>query len=97
VKLTQLIDVLDIPPIFWIASHSKFEAIETLCLLCVHFKTPADHFDLAMKYNCCQSTISEMVNELVLYLDEMWKHLLDFNTDFLFDPKHMAALYPSHL
>jgi hypothetical protein len=44
-----------------------------------------------MKYNRCQSAISEVINELVLYLDETWKHLLDFDMDYLLNPEHLAA------
>jgi nuclease HARBI1 len=90
-ELIELVDVLEIPPIFHTASHSKFDAIEALCLLCVRFKTPADQFDLTTKYDRCQSAISEVVNELVLYLDKTWKHLLDFDVDFLLSPEQLAA------
>jgi nuclease HARBI1 len=32
-----------------------------------------------------------MVNELVLHLDETWKHLLDFDVGFLLSPERLAA------
>jgi hypothetical protein len=90
-ELIQLVEVLEISPVFRTASHSIFEAIEALCLLCARFRTPADQFDLAMKYDHCQSAISEVINELVLYIDETWKHLLGFDMDYLLNPEHLAA------
>ncbi|KAE9388217.1 hypothetical protein BT96DRAFT_960255 [Gymnopus androsaceus JB14] len=34
-------------------------------------------YDLTSCYNCSQSAISELVNELTKYLDDTWKHLLN--------------------
>lgn len=60
-------------------------------MLCARFKCPADQLDLTAKYDRSQSAISEIINELVLYLDETWKHLLDFDTDHLLSPERLAA------
>jgi len=90
-KLIQLAKQLEIPAVFCTVSHSKFEAIAALCLLCAHFQTPANQFDLATKYDRCQSAISKVINKLVLYINEMWKHLLDFDIDYLLNLEHLAA------
>jgi hypothetical protein len=71
-------------------SRSKFCALEALCLLYARLKTAADEHDLAMKYDHSQSAISEVVNELIGFLDGHWKHLLDFDYHHLLSPENLA-------
>ncbi|KAF7302063.1 DDE Tnp4 domain-containing protein [Mycena indigotica] len=42
-----------------------------------------------MKYNRSQAAISEVVNELVVFLDDHWEHLLDFDTEGVLAPERM--------
>jgi len=53
--------------------------LKALCLLCARFKTAGDEYDVALKYDRSQSAISEVVAKLVEFLDDNWKHLLDFD------------------
>jgi hypothetical protein len=59
-------------------------------LLCARLKSAGDEYDLAMKYDRSQSAISEVVNELVEFLDDNWKHLLDFDHHHLLSPANLA-------
>jgi hypothetical protein len=78
-ELVQMADILEIPDIFITKSRHQFQAVEALALLCARFSSAADVYDLSMKHDRSQSAISEIINELSVYLDETWKHLLDFN------------------
>jgi nuclease HARBI1 len=42
-----------------------------------------------MLYDQAQSAISEVVNELVEYLDEQWEHLLGCDSDHLLHPSQL--------
>ncbi|KAF7292133.1 DDE Tnp4 domain-containing protein [Mycena indigotica] len=42
-----------------------------------------------MQYGQAQSAISEVINELCLYLDNRWAHLLDFDVDGVLAPARM--------
>jgi len=90
-ELIQLAEVLEIPEPFKTKSRYQFSPVEALCLLCAQFQTATDQFDLAMKYDHCQSSISEVVNELMIYLDDTWGHLLDFDVNFLLNPENLAC------
>ena len=85
-----LVEVLEIPGSFTTRSRSSFRALEALCLLCARFKTAADEYELTMKYDRSQSAISEVVNELVEFLDENWKHLLNFDHHHLLSPQNLS-------
>jgi hypothetical protein len=89
-ELILLVEVLEIPDPFKMESRSKFCALEALCLLYARLKTAADEHDLAMKYDHSQSAISEVVNELIGFLDGHWKHLLDFDYHHLLSPENLA-------
>jgi hypothetical protein len=90
-ELICLANVLEIPEPFQTASRYQFSAVEALCLLCAQFWTAADQFDLTMKYDRCQSLVSEVVNELAIFLDNSWNHLLDFDFNFLLSPENLAC------
>jgi nuclease HARBI1 len=43
-----------------------------------------------MTYNRSQSSLSEIINELCIYLDNHWSHLLDFDHHHLLSPANLA-------
>ncbi|KAJ7469536.1 hypothetical protein FB451DRAFT_1038642, partial [Mycena latifolia] len=88
-ELTDLAVLMDIPSLFWTDNHCVFPRIEALCLFIARFRSAGDLHELAMKYNRSQSAISQVVNELSQYLDDRWKHLLDFDTDGVLAPAQM--------
>ncbi|KIK52639.1 hypothetical protein GYMLUDRAFT_179931 [Collybiopsis luxurians FD-317 M1] len=55
----------------------KFTAVEALRLLLAHFQSPSDIYELTARYDCSQSAISKLINELTEYLDNTWRHLLE--------------------
>jgi nuclease HARBI1 len=89
-ELVELTDVLEIPDIFVTSSRHHFPAIEALALLCARFRSSGEIHELSIKYNRAQSAISEIVKELSTYLDETWKHLLDFDHQHLLSTANLA-------
>ena len=83
-------DVLEIPEIFVTQSRNQYLAIEAIALLCARFAHTGDIYNLTMIYNRSQSSLSELINELCIYLDDHWKHLLDFDHDHLLSPANLA-------
>ncbi|KAJ7765317.1 hypothetical protein B0H16DRAFT_1310249 [Mycena metata] len=96
-ELLDLAAALRIPEPFITEHRYSFPAIEALCLLLARYKSCEDQYDLCMKYDRSQSSISEVVNELTIWLDERWKGLLTFDTDGILSPdnlaKYAAAIY----
>ncbi|KAJ7194177.1 hypothetical protein GGX14DRAFT_336107, partial [Mycena pura] len=88
-ELEQLVHAMDIPNPFRTVSSYSFSAIEALCLLLARFKTAGDIYDLTMQYDRGASAISEIVNELTIFLDGRWKHLLDFDSGGILSPTAM--------
>ncbi|KAJ7741996.1 hypothetical protein DFH07DRAFT_699513, partial [Mycena maculata] len=86
-ELADLTTALEIPDPFYTQNHSRFSALEALCLLLARFKSASDLYDLSMKYRRPECSISEIVNELSIFLHEKWKHLLSFDTTGLLTPE----------
>ncbi|THV00463.1 hypothetical protein K435DRAFT_818320 [Dendrothele bispora CBS 962.96] len=92
-----MIDALEIPQTIKTPSRFCFDAVEAFCLTLARFRSAGDQSDLCRLYRCSQSAISEIVNYITLYIDERWKHLLDFDHDHLLHPdnivKYAAAIH----
>ena len=73
----NMVEALDIPARIVTLTCSVFTGIEGFSLLCACFQTAGDMYNLVMQYDWAQSTISEVINQLVYDLDEKWEHLLD--------------------
>ncbi|KAJ7128062.1 hypothetical protein C8R46DRAFT_814339, partial [Mycena filopes] len=96
-ELVHLAVVLDIPEIFRTTKRYAFPRVEALALFLARFKSPADLADLTRRYDRCESSISELVNELAEFLDERWSHLLDFDAQHILSParlqEYAAAIF----
>jgi hypothetical protein len=96
-ELVLLAKVLEIPDAFITKTQCRFPAVEALALLCARLSSAADIHDLSAKHNRSQSSISEVINELSVYLDDTWKHLLDLDHDHLLSPvnlrRYAKAIY----
>ncbi|KAJ7734636.1 hypothetical protein B0H16DRAFT_1767134 [Mycena metata] len=88
-ELVHLAAIMKIPEIFRPKSRYAFPRVEALALLLARFKSAGDISDLSRRYNRSQSAISQLVNELVEFLDNRWHHLLDFDHNFLLSPARM--------
>ncbi|KIJ22600.1 hypothetical protein M422DRAFT_196977, partial [Sphaerobolus stellatus SS14] len=66
-----------------------FTGTEAFALLCTLFRIPADQYLLSTMYGWRQSAISEVVNWLIKFLDERWKHLLDWDHENLLSHKNL--------
>jgi hypothetical protein len=74
---------MGIPETIQTESRSVFTRVEALCILLARFRSAGDLFELSMKYNRSNSAISEIINELTVFLDDKWSHLLEFDTNGL--------------
>jgi nuclease HARBI1 len=90
-EIEHLIEAMDVPPKIVMASHYSFMAVEALCLLLARFRSAADIYELSSRYDRTESAISEIVNELVHFLDYEWSHLLDFDTEGLMSRPNLAS------
>jgi nuclease HARBI1 len=84
-----MIEALEILAVFVTQTGSKFSAVEAFCLLCARLCLAGDLYALSLLYDWAQSTISEVVNGLVEYLDEQWEHLLGCDSDHLLHPSQL--------
>ena len=46
-------------------------------------------FELSRQYNRSQSSLSDLINELVQFIDKKWSHLLDFDHQHLLSPQKL--------
>ncbi|KIJ33508.1 hypothetical protein M422DRAFT_264439 [Sphaerobolus stellatus SS14] len=88
-QLLNLVDVLRIPAIIITEHRYRFTGTEALGLLLARFRTGADQYQLQAMYGRSQSAISTIVNWLVKFLDEKWKHLLDWDYEHLLSPEKL--------
>lgn len=85
-ELIEMADALEIPNLIVVRTQSLFSSIEALGLTCARFQTAGDLNDLSTKYCRTESTISEIVNWVVEYIDNTWQHLLEFDHNHLLSP-----------
>ena len=67
-------------------TKSVFTGVEALGLTLARFHSAGDQYDLSMLYNQSQSSISEILNQVVTIVDESRKHLLEFDHARLLSP-----------
>ncbi|KAF7972906.1 hypothetical protein HWV62_16632 [Athelia sp. TMB] len=89
-EIFALAEALDIPEDFKTSNDYTFSRYEALCLLCARFRSAGDMYLLSMLYDRSQSSISQCINELVVYLDERWEHLLYCDEEHLLHPLRLA-------
>ncbi len=89
-ELIEMVDGLEIPPKLITNSRYAFTGLEAFCLLCARFRSAGDMYSLSMLYDRTQSSISEVINDLVIHLDDTWEHLLDCDQDHLLHPSELA-------
>ena len=95
-ELCEIAEALEIPCCFSTSLWYSFICIEGLALLCAHFCSAGDIYALSIIYDCFQSSITECVNELVLYLDTKWSHLLECDHDHLHPSQLVLYADPIH-
>ncbi|KAF8239447.1 hypothetical protein L208DRAFT_1468412 [Tricholoma matsutake] len=69
----------------------QFCVIEALCLLLARFKSAGDLNDLAMLYQRPASATSEVVNELLFWIDQRWGQLFGFDTEGILAPEKLES------
>lgn len=98
-ELLRLVDALELPEVISTRNSYEFSCVEALALTCARLASAGDEFDLSVRYNRSQSSISEIFNEVIVFLDEHWKHLLHFDSSHLLSPTNLEryanAIYES--
>ncbi|VDC02477.1 unnamed protein product [Peniophora sp. CBMAI 1063] len=87
VDLTEALDIQE--PIYTENSH-KSKPLEAVALLYTCYCHSGDLYDFIEKYDHSASLLSQMIIDVVKYLDEWWKHLLNFDHQFILSLAKMA-------
>lgn len=88
-EIFEMVDALHIQDITTRGRYT-FPALEAFCLMCARFRSAGDMYTLSILYDRSQSSISQVVNELVEVLDDLWEHLLDCDDQHLLRPSELA-------
>lgn len=88
-ELLRLSVVLDIPSPFKTHSGHAASALEALALLCAHLRCEGSQWTLVTRYARSQSAISEIIGELIEYIDRRWKFLLEWDAGGLVHPRRL--------
>jgi hypothetical protein len=98
-EIFEMVEALEIPDEIVTRSKCVFTGVEALAITCARFRTAGDQHELAMMYCRARSSISEIVNWMVKYIDLTWSHLLDFDHTLLLSPANLQiysdAVYSS--
>ena len=71
--LLRLVEVLQLPEEIFTRNNYQFDRVEAFALTCARLSSAGDEFELCTRFNRCQSSISEIFNEVVTLLDERWE------------------------
>ncbi|KAG1849650.1 hypothetical protein DFJ58DRAFT_611020, partial [Suillus subalutaceus] len=82
-ELLELAQALRLPDEIRTDMGHKFTAIEALCLTCARLRSAGDLYELVSKFDRSAAGISEIVNWVIIFIDEKWGHLLDFDQEHL--------------
>ena len=86
-----MVEALEIPPLIRTRNQYIFDSVEALALTLARFRSAGDQYDLSMRFNRSQSSISEIVNWVVTHVDERWQHLLEFDYKHLLSPANLET------
>ncbi|KAF7331266.1 DDE Tnp4 domain-containing protein [Mycena kentingensis (nom. inval.)] len=85
-EIADLATAMQIPERVVTQNGCSFTRIEALGLLLARFRSDADLLELTTRYDRSVGAISQVVNELAIFLDEKWSHLLEFDTNGVLSP-----------
>ena len=88
-EILLLAGILHIPDPFITGSGSSFTAVEALGLLLLRMRSNRNLYDFVQNYDRSLTAISEIVNELLSFLEARWSHLLGFDTSGILHPNHL--------
>ena len=69
-QLIELAEALDVVDDIVTENRHKFEPLEAVALLCARYRSSGDLYNLVEKYDRSASSLSELIIEMVKYLDE---------------------------
>ena len=87
--LLQLVEILHLPGEIVTHAGHRFNRVEAFALTCARLASAGDEFDLSARYDRSQSAISQVFNEVILFLDHKWGHLLQFDFSHLLSPTNL--------
>ncbi|KAG2124862.1 hypothetical protein DEU56DRAFT_708823, partial [Suillus clintonianus] len=88
-ELLELARVLRLPSVIRTEGRHKFTAIEALGLTCARLRSSGDLYELVSKFDRSAAAISEIVTWVIIFIDEKWGHLLEFDHEHLLSPHNL--------
>lgn len=74
--IPRLLQAFRLPPKFVCSNGTTASAVEGLCMLLKRFAYPCRYSDLIPRFGRSKSEICLIVNKVMRYLSDVWKHLL---------------------
>ena len=97
--LLRLVDTLQLPDEILTRGGYQFDRVEAFALTCARLASTGDEYDLCARYGRSQSSISEVFNEVITFLDKRWEHLFHFDSNHLLSSanleRYSKAIYES--
>ncbi|KAF9003798.1 hypothetical protein BDZ89DRAFT_1145922 [Hymenopellis radicata] len=87
-EIHEMVDSLGIPD-FRTRNNYVCDSLEAFCLLCARFRSSGNLYDLTIQYNRSISALSEIINDIVEFLDDDWEHLLAYDNEHLLHPSRL--------
>ncbi|EIM80348.1 uncharacterized protein STEHIDRAFT_162765 [Stereum hirsutum FP-91666 SS1] len=82
---------MEIPDPFKTREGYSFSSVEALCILLYRFRMDADIHDITSRFDRSSCAVSMVINDLLLFLDDTWSHLLGFDSDRLLSRQKIRA------
>ena len=90
-EILHLVRILHVPDPFITQNGSSFTAVEALSLLLLRMRSNRNLYDLVQNFDRSLAAISEVVNELLSFLEARWSHLLGLDTDGILHPNRLQS------
>lgn len=90
-EILELSQAMEIPDPFKTREGYLFSSIEALYILLYRFCMDADIHDITSHFDRSSCAVSMVVNDLLLFLDGTWSHLLRFDSDRLLSHQKICA------
>ncbi|KIJ36873.1 hypothetical protein M422DRAFT_106643, partial [Sphaerobolus stellatus SS14] len=88
-EVAAIIKAMDIPDPFITRDGHRFSSLEAFCLLCARLRMGEDQYSLSTKYGRSQAAISQITNELAVWMEWRWEHLLGWDEDGIMHPNRL--------
>lgn len=88
-EIMDMVRALELPEEIRTKSHWCFTNVEALCLTLARYGTGGNQSVLTRNYMRPQPAVSEIFTWVVQFIDETWRHLLDFDEEQLLSKENL--------